>query len=136
MLKMFETKYHLEMYEVVRLMFDPKVYAREVLQIGGTVKHITTIEDYWDNCKDEFESFDHTFSKLTVRQAKTYGVNLDVEGIEDDGQHMYKNTYLTKIRNVLISSKPIVDVEEDLDTLMEKIIKRTGKWVEWTSKKS
>ena len=36
MLKMFEMKYHLEMYEVVRPMFDPKGYAREVLQIGGT----------------------------------------------------------------------------------------------------
>ena len=69
------------------------------------------------------------FSRLIVGQVKRYGVNLDVEGLEDDGQHMYKNTYVTKIRNTLISSKPYVDVEEDLDTLMEKIIKRTRKWV-------
>ena len=44
--------------------------------------------------------------------------------------------YLTKIRSTPISFEPYVDVEEDLDILMENIIKRTGKWVEWTSKKS
>ena len=31
MLKTFEMKYNLEMYEVVRPMFDPNGYAREVL---------------------------------------------------------------------------------------------------------
>ena len=31
MLKKFEMMYHLEMYEVVRPMFDPKGYARDVL---------------------------------------------------------------------------------------------------------
>ena len=95
MLKTFKTKYHLEMYEVVRPMFDPKGYAREVSQIGGTVKHVTTIEDYWADCRDEFESRDRAFARLMVRQVKTYGINLDVEGLEDDGQNMYSNTYLT-----------------------------------------
>ena len=65
-----------------------------------------------------------------------YGIDLGVEGLEDDGQHMYINTYLTQIRNTPINSKPSTNVEEDLDTLMAKIIKRTKKWVEWTSKKS
>lgn len=55
MLKMFEMKYKLEMYEVLRPMFDLNEYAREVLQIGSMIKHITTVEDYWDDCKDEFQ---------------------------------------------------------------------------------
>ena len=42
----FEMKYRLEMYEVVRPMFDLKGYAKEVVQIGSIAKHITTIEDY------------------------------------------------------------------------------------------
>ena len=46
MLKTFETRYSLEMYEVVRPMFDPRGYARDVLQIGGTMRHITIVEDY------------------------------------------------------------------------------------------
>ena len=33
MLKMFKMRYKLEMYEVIRPMFDPKGYAKEVLQI-------------------------------------------------------------------------------------------------------
>ena len=117
-------------------MFDPKGYVREVLQIGSIVKHITTIKDYWADCRDESESWDCAFARLTVKQVKTYGINLDIEGLEDDGQHMYSNIYLTKIRNTPINLEPYVDVEEDLDTLMAKIIKRTGKWVEWTSKRS
>ena len=48
---------------------------------------------------------------------------------------MYSNTYLTKLRNTLISFEPYVDVEENLDVMMARIIKRTGKWVEWTAKK-
>lgn len=56
MLKAFETKYKLEEYEVVRSMFDPNGYAREVLQIGSVMKHVTTIEDYWEDYKDELES--------------------------------------------------------------------------------
>ena len=64
-----------------------------------------------------------------------YDINLDVEGLEDDGQNMYSNTYLTKLRNTPISSEPYVDIEEDLDVMMARIIKRTIKCVEWTMKK-
>ena len=46
MLKAFKNKYKLEEYEVVRPMFDPNGYARDVLQIGSVIKHVTTIEDY------------------------------------------------------------------------------------------
>ena len=65
-----------------------------------------------------------------------YGINLDVERLEDDGQNMYSNIYLTKLRNTTIISQPQVDIEEDLDVMMAWIIKRTGKWVEWIAKKS
>ena len=71
-----------------------------------------------------------------MEQIKTYDINLNVEGLEDDGQHMYSYTYLTKIRSTPISSEPYEDVEEDLDVMMARIIKRTGKWVEWTAKRS
>ena len=44
-LKAFENKYKLEEYEVVRPMFNPNGYARDVLQIGSVIKHVSTIED-------------------------------------------------------------------------------------------
>ena len=56
MLKAFEMKYKLEAYEVMRPMFDLNGYVRDVLQIASVIKHITTVEDYWVDCKDEFES--------------------------------------------------------------------------------
>jgi hypothetical protein len=49
------------------------------------IKHVTNIEDYWADCKDELESRDRAFSRFTINQIKTYGINLDVEGLEDDG---------------------------------------------------
>ena len=94
------------------------------------------VKDYWVDCKNEFESCDCAHARLTVGQVNTYGIDLDVKGLEDDGQNMYSNTYLTQIRNNPISLEPWVNVEENLDMLMAKIIKRTRKWVEWTSKKS
>ena len=134
-LKAFESKYKLEEYEVVKPMFDPNGYARDVLQIGSVIKHVTTMEDYWADCKDELESRDRAFARFTVEQVKMYGVNLDVEGIEDDGQNIYSNTYVTKLRNTPVSSEPYINVEENFDVMMARIIKRTGKWVEWTAKK-
>ena len=116
-------------------MFDPNGYARDVLQIGSMSKHVTTMEDYWADCKEELESRDRAFARFTIDKIKTYGINLDVEGIEDDGQNMYSNTYLTKLNNIPISSEPYVNIEEEFDVMMARIIKRTGKWVEWIAKK-
>ena len=87
------------------------------------------------DCKNELESRDRAFARFTVDQVKTYGINLDVEGIEDDGQNMYSNTYLTKLRDTPISFEPYVDIEEYFDVMMARIIKRIGKWVEWIAKK-
>ena len=55
LLKSFELRYSLGSYEELRPMFDPNGYAHDVLQIGSVVKHHTTIEDYWADCKDEYE---------------------------------------------------------------------------------
>ena len=49
---------------------------------------------------------------------KTYGIDLNVEGLEDDRKNMYSNTYLTKIRSNPISLEPYVDIEEDFDVMM------------------
>ena len=106
------------MYEVLRPMFDFNGYARDVLQIGSVIKHITIVEDYWVDCKDEFESQDHAFARLTVEKIKIYNINFNVEGLEDNGQNMYSNTYLTKIRNTPINSERYENVEEDLDVMM------------------
>ena len=103
---------------MVRPMFDPNGYARDALQIGSVIKHVTTMEDYWVDCKDELENRDRAFAKFTVDQIKTYDIDLDVEGLEDDGKNMYSNTYLTKLRNTPISSEPYVDIEEDLNFMM------------------
>ena len=64
---------------------------------------------------------------MTVNQVKMYKVNTVVDGVEDDGQNMYRNTYLTKLRNTPISSKPFKDAIEDLDIMMARIYKRTRK---------
>ena len=130
MLKAFKMKYRLEIYEVLSPIFDPNGYARDVLQIGSVIKHVTTIEDYWANCKDEFQSHDHAFSRVIVDQVKMYKINLDVEGIEDDGKNMYSNTYLTKLRYNPMSSESYQDVGDDLEVMMDQIIKRTRKWVQ------
>ncbi len=65
-LKAFESKYKLGEYEVVRPLFDPNGYARDVLQIRSVIKHVTTMEDYWTNCKNELESRDGAFAKFTI----------------------------------------------------------------------
>ena len=125
MLKVFETKHKLEEYEVARHMFDQNEYTRE-----SVINNVTTIEDYWADCKDELESRHCAFDRLTVDQIKTYDINFDVEGLEDDGQNMYSNTYLTKLKGPPISSEPYANVEDNFDVMVAQIIKRTRKWVE------
>ena len=41
------------------------------------------------DCRDELKSRDRAFARLTVEQIKAYGIEFDVEGLEDDGQNMY-----------------------------------------------
>lgn len=123
MLKVFKSMYKLKEYEFMRPMFNPNGYARDVLQIRSVIKNATTLEDYLENCRDELESHDRAFSRLRVEQIKTYGIDLNVEGLGDDGQNIYSNTYLTKLRGTPISSEPYVDVEESLDIMMARIIK-------------
>ncbi len=43
---------------------------------------------------------------------------------------------MTELSGIPISSELYVDVEENLDIMMARIIKRKGKWVEWTTKRS
>lgn len=83
------------------------------------IKHITTIEDYWADFKDEFESRDHTFSRFTVDQVKYFNTNIDVEGVEDNAKNMYSNTYLMKLSGTPISSKPYEDSREERDVTMD-----------------
>ena len=85
MLKVFEMKYKLDMYEVLRPMFNPNGFESDILQIKSVIKHITTIKDYYGYFKNEFESYDWAFARLIVNQVKMYKVNIDVEGVEDDG---------------------------------------------------
>ncbi len=47
-----------------------------------------------------------------------YGIKFDVEGVEDDRQNMYSNTYLTKLRGTPIHSEPYGDACEDLEVMM------------------
>ena len=82
------------------------------------------------NCKDEFESHDQTFARLIVDQVKLYKVNIDVDGVEDDGQNMYSMTYLTKLRNTPIRFELFEDVIEDIDMMMQTIHHWHRKWVE------
>ena len=97
MMKEFEKKYNLYMYEEMRPMFDPYKYAKKVHQIDSIVKHVVTMEDYQANYQDEFESCDKYFSRLTVDHIISFRVDINVEDIEDDGQDMFSSTYLTKI---------------------------------------
>ena len=77
------------MHKVLRPMFHPNGYAKDVLQIGSLIKHISIIKDYWVDYKDEFKSQDCAFARLIVDQVKLYEVNIDVDGVEDDGQNIW-----------------------------------------------
>ena len=113
-------------------MFDLYSYAKYILKIGGTVKHVVTMEDCWADYQDEINSCVQSFARLTIEQINTFRVNINVEDIEDDEKIMFNTTNLTKIQPTPINSKPLKDKTKSLEMLVTKIIKRTGKWVECT----
>ena len=99
-------------------MFDPNGYAREVLHLGRVIKNITIVKDYQVDYKDKFESQDCAFSRFTVGQVKLHQIDIDVKGIEDNEQNMYRNAYLMKLKGLPINSKPYEDVVEELDIMV------------------
>ena len=62
------------------------------------------LEDYWVDCADEFESREKFYSRLTVQQIKLYNVDIDVDGVKDDGLHMQTFTYLKRSKGTPIDS--------------------------------
>lgn len=47
-----------------------------------------------------------------------YKINIDVEGVEDDGKNIFSKTYLMKLRNTPVSSDPYEDVGEELNVMI------------------
>ena len=91
------------------------------------IKYIIIVEDYWVDYKDEFESWDHEFSRFIVGQVKLYQIDIDIKWIEDERHNMYSNTYLMKLRGLPINFEPYEDVAEELDIMVSQIVKRTRK---------
>ena len=47
-----------------------------------------------------------------------YKVKINVEGVEDEDQNMYRDIDLTKLRRTSISLQPYKDIEEELNVMM------------------
>ena len=70
---------------------------------------------------------------MTMDQVRFFGVNINVEGIIEDGKFMQSFTYLNEVKNTPIdSTPPLGPTDSNLEVLTIGVIKRIDKWVEWT----
>lgn len=64
-----------------RRSYDPHgVFAA---QLEKNYAHLPALEDFWANCRDEFEVRRRSYSRLTLHQMKDY-LAKDIEGLLDD----------------------------------------------------
>lgn len=123
-------------YEVIRPQFDLVNYVKNNLQHGSSYKHVPDIEDYWADYYTKVQTREKLWSRIFVEKIKLYKVNINMENIEDDGSNFRSSTYEKEIKDTPIVFNPLEGPTIDkMEILMDNIIKRIDKWVEWMTER-
>ena len=68
-----------------RFPFDGSGYVKNNLALGPVYLHFPTMENYWENCEDDFEVRRRDYMWFTVQQIIDYKMEWDVTCITEDG---------------------------------------------------
>lgn len=99
------------------------------LKLGPSFFHLPTLEDYWANCFDEFEVRRRNWMRFSLRQIVTYGLDWDVQGIEDDESDLFP-IFIKLIVNWRITTMDWSSKEtETFEAIIVDVLERTQEWV-------
>ena len=99
-------KIKIKPFEVLRLNFNLINYMKDNLQLESSFRHIPMLMDHWDECVDELVTRERFYSRMTIQKIKLYGVNINMNQLEDDKKNMQSSTYLKGINTFPIDSTP------------------------------
>lgn len=94
---------------VARHKFDSRRFSIEKLNVDIDFCHEPQLEDYWENCDDEFEVRKRLWSRFIVQQIVTMGLSMNVFDVqEDEGEEVVDPEFNEKIKG-----QPIQEVDWD-----------------------
>lgn len=116
---------------VARQGFDSKGYAIKHLNVDVNFSHIPQLEDYWEDCCDEFEVQRRLWSRFTLRQIITMKLSMNIAGVhEEEGEDVLDPEF-----NIRIHKQPIPEIdwdrreEENIQSKTFNVIRRIEKWL-------
>ena len=99
--------------------YDSKGYAVNELKLTPILGHFPALEDFWEDCEDDFEVRKRDWMQLIVRQVIDFKVDIDVTGINDDEVSLVDPFYYEKIES---RDLPPIDWSvQELKSLKERI---------------
>lgn len=114
----------------MRFPYDSKGYAVNAFKLNPSLGHFPALEDFWEDCENDFEVRKRDWMWLTVRQVVDFQVDIDVIGIDDDEGPLVDPFYYEKIEPLELP--PIDWSIPELKSLRERtsfVLKRTRDWV-------
>lgn len=108
--------------------FDP--YGKAMKQANITFRHKDHIEDYWDNCRDEFDVLRRIFSRLPLKLIRLYKVVEVPEKVQDDEVNLVQHhDYETQRRKPFPPINWSKEEVTDLDQVTKLVKKYSRLWV-------
>jgi len=71
-----------------RSQFDNKGFVRDNLDFGTGLSHTPKLEDYWEDCSDEFEVRRRLWCRFSLGQIITLNLSRDISGVSDNEEQV------------------------------------------------
>ncbi len=76
--------------------YDSKGYVVNELKLTPSFDHFLSLEDFWEDCENDFEVKKRDWMQLTRRQVIDFKVYIDVTSINDDEASLFDPFYYEK----------------------------------------
>ena len=97
---------------------------------GSDYLHFPIMEDYWENCENDFEVRRRDWMRFTVQKIIDYKMGWDVTGIKEDELYLIDHFFFEKIQ---LLELPYINWSLlELKDLKERtffVIRRTKSWL-------
>lgn len=112
-----------------RNSFDNKLFVAQTFKLGKSYAPSAHLEDFWKDCKDEFEVRLRDYSRLRIQQIIDWNLEVNVEGVTDNDEDILDPEFDR------IKSKPLDEISwfeyerYDIDVKVITMIQRTVHWL-------
>lgn len=116
-------------YLSTRVNFDSKGYVKQYLYGAKNYMQHLDIEDFWEDCLEDIEVYKRSFTRLTLKQIRAFGIPFNVPDDAEEEEAIIDPEYHTLV------AKPLSQIDwseneiSDLMVCTAPVLRRTSDWL-------